>query len=91
MLFGQQSQQETKSCRIGHEPKICQKFTEESWLATNNASIMCGNGGVGCGVGSGNSGGGSCGVDESVILFSICPKNYAKIKPLKLQNNVGLT
>ena len=34
--------------------------------ATNDASMMCGNGGVGCGVSSGNSGGGSGGVDEIV-------------------------
>ena len=55
MLFGQQPQQETKSCRRGHEPKIYQKFTK-SWHATNDSSIKCSNGGVGCGVGGGGTG-----------------------------------
>ena len=34
--------------------------------ATNDASLMCENCGVGCGVGSDDSGGGSGGVDEIV-------------------------
>ena len=74
MLFGQQPQQETKSCRIGHEPKIYQKFTEESWLATNDASIMCSNGGVGCGVGGGGIGGdigGGVGSDDDSVSDDI--------------------
>ena len=71
-IAGQQPQQETKFCRIGNEPKIYQKFPEESWLATNDASIMCSNGGVGCGVGGGGIGGdmgGGVGSDNVLVMI----------------------
>ena len=49
-----------------HKLRTMPKVKEQGRHATNDASIMCSNGGVGCGVGCGAFDSGSGGIDDIV-------------------------